>query len=196
MNRPIADTAVQADLDIDLPDLALIGRLFKISQLGGAVQGHATVSGTFGAPGGTANISAKAVSFQDVTYGDLTVKAGADSRSATIESLTLLRGKDRLTGRGRFHFSNQEFEDVQLQFQLSDLATYVEEFWPENWNLARGKPRIGGSLIGDVNLEGPLMMPGGNADIKVQRPQLRGKSTWKYRHSSEFKRSKDHHRDV
>ena len=125
MSRPITDTAIQAALDIDLPDLELIGRLFKIPKLGGSVQGHATVTGTFGAPGGTANISAKGLSFQDVTYGDLTVKASADSQAATIESLTLLRGKDRLTGRGRFHFVNQEFEDVQLQFQLSDLASYT-----------------------------------------------------------------------
>ena len=136
--------------------------------MGGSVQGHATVTGTFGAPGGTASISAKAVSFQDVTYGDLTVKASADSQAATLESLALMRGKDSLTGRGRFHFVNQEFEDVQLQFQLSDLATYNEEFWPENWNLARGKPRLGGGLAGNVTLEGPLMMPGGSADIKAK----------------------------
>ena len=169
MSRPITDTAVQAALDIDLPDLELIGRLLKIPQLGGAVQGRATVSGTFGAPAGTANISAKAVSFQDVSYGDLTLKASADAQAATLESLTLIQGKDHLRGRGRFHFVNQELEDVQLHFQLSDLATYVDEFWPENSNPARGKPRIGGSLTGDVSLEGPLMRPGGNADIKAQR---------------------------
>jgi hypothetical protein len=100
MSRPITDTAVQAALDIDLPDLEMIGRLFKIPQLGGAVKGQATVTGTFGAPAGTANISAKAVSFQDVTYGDLTLKASADAQAATIESLALMRGKDRLSGRG------------------------------------------------------------------------------------------------
>jgi autotransporter translocation and assembly factor TamB len=169
MSRPITDTAVQAALDIDLPDLEMIGRLFKMSQLGGAVQGHATVAGTFGSPGGTASLTAKGISFQDVTYGDLTLKASADAQAATIESLSLMRGKDRLTGRGRFHFVNQEFEDVQLQFQLSDLASYVEEFWPENLKFARGKPRVSGSLAGDVTLEGPLMMPGGRADIKAQR---------------------------
>ncbi|MGD9362072.1 MAG: translocation/assembly module TamB domain-containing protein, partial [Desulfobacterales bacterium] len=169
MNRPITDTAVQAALDIDLPDLEMIGRLFKIPQLGGSVKGQATVTGTFGAPGGTANLTAKGVSFQDVTYGDLTLKASADAQVATLESLTLLRGKDRLAGQGRFHFDNQELEDVQLQFQLSDLASYIKEFWPENSNLARGKPRIGGSLTGDVTLAGPLMMPGGSADIKAQQ---------------------------
>jgi autotransporter translocation and assembly factor TamB len=169
MNRPIKDTAIQAALDIDLPDLELIGRLLKIPQLGGSVKGQATVTGTFGAPGGTANLTAKGVSFQDVTYGDLTVKASADSQAATLESLSLMRGKDRLAGQGRFRFVNQELEDVQLQFQLSNLATYIEEFWPENWKLTRGKPRIGGSLTGDVTLEGPLMMPGGSADIQAQR---------------------------
>ena len=169
MNRPIKDTAIQAALDIDLPDLAQIGRLFKIPRLGGAVQGHTTVTGTFGAPGGTANISANDISFKDVTYGDLTVKASADSQAATIESLTLLRGKDRLTGRGRFHFVKQEFVDVQLKFRLSDLAFYTATFWPENWNQTHGKPRIGGSLAGEVTLEGPLAMPGGTADIKAQQ---------------------------
>ncbi len=169
MSRPITDTAVQAALDIDLPDLELIGRLFKIPKLGGSVQGHATVTGTFGAPGGTANISAKGLSFQDMTYGDLTVIASADSQTATIESLTLLREKDRLTGLGRFHFVNQAFEDVKLEFQLSDLAFYTAKFWPENLKFARGKPRVSGGLAGKVSLEGPLTMPGGRADIKAQR---------------------------
>jgi len=169
VNRPIKDTAIQAALDIDLPDLALIGRLFKIPQLGGAVQGHATVSGTFGAPGGTANINATGVSFKEVTYGDLTVKANADSQVATIESLSLIRGKDRFTGRGRFYIEKQELEDVQLEFQLSDLAFYTAKFWPENLNRARGKPRIGGSLTGKVTLKGPLTMPGGTADIKARQ---------------------------
>jgi autotransporter translocation and assembly factor TamB len=169
MSRPIIDTAVQAALDIDFPDLELLGRLFAIPELGGSVGGHITVTGTFGAPSGMANISAKGVSFRDVTYGDLTVKANADSQTAAIESVTLLRGKDRLTGRGRFHFVNQEFEDVQLEFRLSDLASYIEKFWPENWNLARGKPQIGGSLAGKVTISGPLAMPGGTADIKAQQ---------------------------
>ncbi len=169
MSRPIKDTAIQAALDIDLPDLELIGRLFKIPQLGGAVQGHATVTGTFGAPGGTANISAQGVSFGDVAYGDLTVKASADSQAATIESLTLQRGKDHLSGRGKFHFADPAFEDVQLEFRLSDLAFYTAKFWPENWNLARGKPRIGGSLAGKVTLKGPLTNPGGSVDITAQQ---------------------------
>ena len=172
INRPIRDTAIQAGLDIYLPDLGPIGRLFRVPQLGGAVQGHATVTGTFGAPGGTANLSAKSVSFKDVAYGDLTLKASADSQAATIESVTLLRGEDRLTGRGRFHFVNQEFADVHLEFRLSDLASYIAEFWPENWNLARGKPRIGGSLAGKVTLQGPLAMPGGTADIKARQLSL------------------------
>ena len=115
MSRPITETAVQAALDIDLPDLEMIGRLFKIPKLGGSVQSHATVAGTFGAPGGTANLTAKGISFQDVTYGDLTLKASADAQAATIESLSLVRGKDRLSGRGRFHFVSQELADVQLR---------------------------------------------------------------------------------
>jgi len=168
MSRPITDTAIQAALDIDLPDLEMIGRLFKIPKLGGSVQGQAMVAGTFGAPGGTANISAKGLSFQDVTYGDLTVKASADSQVATIESLTLLREKDRLTGRGRFHFVNQAFEDVKLEFQLSDLVFYTAKFWPENLKFGPGKPRVSGGLAGKISLEGPLMMPGGRADIKAQ----------------------------
>ena len=174
MSRPIKDTAIQAALDIDLPDLAQIGRLFKLPQLGGAVQGHATVTGTFGAPGGTSNISATGVSFKDVTYGDLTLKASADAQAATIKSVTLLRGKDRLTGRGRFHFGNQELEDVQLEFHLSDLAFYTAKFWPENWNLAHGKPQIGGSLAGKASIKGPLAMPDGTADINLRKMTFEG----------------------
>ncbi len=169
MSHPIVETAVQAALDIDFPDLELLGRLFAIPKLGGSVRGRITVAGTFGVPSGRANITAKEVSFKDVTYGDLTVKANIDSQAVVIESLTLLRGKDRLTGRGGFYFVSREFEDVQLEFRLSDLASYIEKFWPENWNPAWGKPRIGGSLAGKVTLKGPLAMPGGTADIKARQ---------------------------
>jgi autotransporter translocation and assembly factor TamB len=169
MKQPIMDTAIQAAMDIDLPDLEQIGRLFKISQLGGAVQGRAMVTGTLGAPGGTADINATGLSFKDVTYGDLTLKASADSQMATIQSVTLLRGKDRLTGRGKFHFVNQEFDDVQFEFRLSDLAFYATKFWPKNWNLDQGKPRISGGLAGKATLKGPLAMPGGTADIHLRK---------------------------
>ena len=169
MGRPIKDTAVQTDLDIDFPDLDLLSRLFAIPKLGGSMRGHIVVTGTFGAPSGMADITAKEVSLRDVTYGDLTLKAIADSQTAVIQSLMLLRGQDRLTGRGKFHFGNQKLEDVQLEFRLSDLANYTSKFWPENWNPAREKPRIGGSLTGAVTLEGPLMMPVGSADIKAKQ---------------------------
>jgi autotransporter translocation and assembly factor TamB len=169
VSRPIKDTSIQAALDIDLPDLAQIGRLFKIPQLGGAVQGHATVSGTFGAPGGTANIKATGVSFKEVIYGDLTVKANADSQAATITSLTLVRGKDHINGQGKFHYANQGLENVQLEFSLSDLSFYAEKFWPENWNITKEKPRIGGSLAGKATIQGPLTMPSGTADLSLRK---------------------------
>ena len=57
----------------------------------------------------------------------------------------------------------------RLEFRVSDLAVYTETFWPENWNLARGKSRISGSLAGKVTLNGPLTMPGGTADIKARQ---------------------------
>lgn len=169
MSRPIKDTAIEGALDIDVPDLAQISRLFRIPKLGGALKGRATVTGTIGAPGGTANITARGLSFEDITYGDLTAKAVADSQTAVIESVTLQRETDRLTGQGTFHFAKQELEDVQLEFQLSDLAFYVEKVWPENWKLARGKPSISGGLAGKATLKGPLTMPNGTADINLRK---------------------------
>jgi TamB, inner membrane protein subunit of TAM complex len=167
IGRPIKDTAIQAALDIDLPDLELLSRLFRISKLGGALQGHVKLTGTLGAPAGTADITAKGVSFKDVNYGDLRVEAGADSRAAVLESLTLRRGKDRLTGRGAFHFVKKEFTDVQLDFHLSELAFYMSRLWPENLKFAHGNPRIGGSLAGKISMKGPLTMPSGTADLKL-----------------------------
>ena len=100
----LMNTAVQAALDIDLPALAPIGNLFRFSGLGGSVTGHAVIDGTFGAPAGTADIGAEGVSYKTVNYGDLTVKAEADSRTVTIESLALRRKEDHLTGRGSFNY--------------------------------------------------------------------------------------------
>ncbi|MGD8291659.1 MAG: translocation/assembly module TamB domain-containing protein [Desulfobacterales bacterium] len=174
LNRPIKDIAIQAAMDIDLPDLEQIGRLFKIHQLGGAVQGHATVTGTVGAPGGTASINAKGVSFQGVTYGDLTVIANADSQAATITSATLVRGGDRITGQGEFHYANQELENVKLEFRLSDLSFYANKFWPEHWDITKGKPRIGGSIAGKASIKGPLTMPSGTAAISLGQMSFEG----------------------
>ena len=174
MNRPFKDIAIQAAMDIDLPDLEQIGRLFKIPQLGGSVQGHATVTGTVGAPGGTANINAKGLSFQEVAYGDLTVIATADSQTATISSATLVRGGDRITGQGEFHYANQKLENVKLEFRLSDLSFYADKFWPEHWNITKGKPRIGGSIAGKASIKGPLTMPSGTADIILGKMSFEG----------------------
>ena len=148
MSRPITDTAIEAALDIDVPELAQISRLFKIPRLGGGLKGQATVTGTIGAPGGRANIAARGLSFMDMTYGDLTLMAAADSQKAVIESVTLKREKDHFTGHGTFLFAKQELEGVQLDFQLADLSFYVAKLWPDNLKFARGKPRVSGGLTG------------------------------------------------
>ena len=174
LNRPITDTAIQVALDIDLPDLGQIGRLFEVPQLGGAVQAHATVTGTIAAPSGAVNVAAREISYKNMNYGDLAVKAVADSQVAVVESLTLQRGKDHLNGRGSFHLANQELADVQFDFHLSDLDFYIAGLWPENWKVRRGKPRISGSLTGKAALNGPLMMPSGTADLNLQNFTLAG----------------------
>jgi len=165
LDRPFKDTAVQAALDIDFPDIELLGRLFTIPKLGGSVRGHITVTGTIGAPSGMANITAKGVSFRDVTYGNLTVKASADSKSAVIESVTLLRGKDRLTGRGGFDFVNQEFENVKLDIAIADLAAYTKNLFPQ-------KQAINASIRANLKMSGPLMEPEARADITLKEVQL------------------------
>jgi len=165
VDRPIKDTAVRAALDIDFPDLEMLGRLFAIPKLGGSVRGHLTVNGTFGAPRGTVNISAKDVSFRDVTYGDLTVKANADSQAAAVESVTLLRGKDRLVGRGGFHFVNQEFENVKLDIAIADLAAYTKNLLPQ-------EQALNASIRANLRISGPLMEPEARADITLKEVQL------------------------
>ena len=170
--RPLKDTAIQAALEIDFPNLELLSRLFNFPQLGGSVRGHTTVIGTLGAPSGTASITAKGISFENMDYGDLTVKATADSQKAVIESLALQHGKDRVIGQGTFHFVNQMLEDVQLDFRISDLAPYVRKLWPGGWKLAGGKPQITGSVAGKITMKGPLRMPSGTAAVSARQISL------------------------
>ena len=169
ISHPIKDTAIQAALDIDLPHLESIGRLFKIPQLGGTVQGHANVTGTLGAPSGTAVIAANAVTFQGVTYGDLMVTANADSHRAVIESMELRQGRDRLTGRGVFDFETKEIEDAQVELRIADLSVYAEKQWPEGWKFFQPKHRLQGSLSGRATISGPLNMPGGTVAINARQ---------------------------
>ncbi|MBT8369919.1 MAG: hypothetical protein KJO34_03085, partial [Deltaproteobacteria bacterium] len=110
LERGFEDSTIRADLNIDLPNLELLSRIFPIPKLGGSLQGNIRVAGTFRSPRGQAIFNAQGISYQGVTYGDLKVEANADAHSAIIKSIALQRGQNRLMGQGTFYFDKQKFE--------------------------------------------------------------------------------------
>jgi translocation and assembly module TamB len=160
-NRPLKDAAIQGAIEIDFPDLSVLSRLFAMPQLTGSLKSAVNITGTPGTPLGKAWIAAKALSFQGMTFDDMTIKAASDSRTAVVESLVVRRGQDRLFGKGLFHFENLELEDAQLEFKIAELAPYTTKLWPSSWELNGRRPRISGAVDGNVTLAGPIQRPSG-----------------------------------
>jgi autotransporter translocation and assembly factor TamB len=171
-NRPLKDAAIQAALKIDFSDLSLLSRIFAIPQLTGSLKSDVRVTGTLGTPSGRAWIEAETLSFQGMTYGDVTMKATSDSGTAVIESLVLQRGEDRFNGHGKFHFANLELEDVHLEFKVAELASYTATLWPPGWKLNDRNPQISGAVDGSVTVAGPIKNPSGTLTLDVRQLKL------------------------
>jgi hypothetical protein len=166
-NRPLADAAIQAGLDIDIADLGRISRMLSLPPWSGALRADVTLTGTLRAPGGTATVTGTNLSFRDVAVGDMKLQASADMRAAVIESLAFQRGEDRFSGRGTYAFEKRRIEGARFEFDVSDLAPYTKNLLPKGRS-------VRGAVHGTLLASGPLTDPDAQFDMTFKGIQWGG----------------------
>jgi hypothetical protein len=172
--RTLKDSPVAGDLSVDLPDLAILSRIFSLPAMGGAVLGQIKVSGTLPAPEGTAAISGQALTYRNRALGNLRVRAEGDLKGVTVESVLLQRGKDQASGQGRINLAQKSFENVQVELSVSNLDPYFSDLLP----LFRPPPektlRASGGLKAAVKLAGPFTDPAGSLNLQARQIRVAG----------------------
>jgi hypothetical protein len=145
------EVTILSNLTIDVPHLAEVGSIFGMPGLQGALAGKIDVGGTLGAPSGQASVKGQNLVFRDLSLGNWQLLAAADRQSVHVQTLTMARAGDRLSGSGSFHLQQRTLEDVALKFNLGEIS-YYRELLPLEQELA-------GSLAGNLTAAGPLDQP-------------------------------------
>jgi hypothetical protein len=153
------DTALEGDLEVDIPDLGPIATIFRLPPLQGALKGRARVAGSPAVPTGSMKASGRGIVVRGHRVGDVAVGASAREDLLKIESLEVSRGEDRLSGRGSFDLGKRKLLDAEADISLADVAPYLAEFVRE------GIP-VSGRLHGGLRATGPL--PGAPLAIEVE----------------------------
>jgi len=173
--RTLKESVLAGDLVVDLPDLAVLSRIFPLPALGGTLQGQITVTGTLPAPRGTAEIAGRALTYRNRALGNLTIRATGDMKGIAVESALLERGKDRASGRGAINLADKSLENVTVELSVLDLGPYFSDLLPlfgapseKNW-------RVGGSLKAAVKLAGPFAGPAGSLNLQTRQIRVEGK---------------------
>jgi autotransporter translocation and assembly factor TamB len=169
--RRLVDSPVAGQVEVDLPDLEPLGRIFGMPALGGSVRGRLKLAGTLAAFRGAAAVTARRVRYRETVFGDLSVRVVADTERLTIESAVLNRDDDRAVVRGSVHLREKRFEDLRLDVAVSDVSPFVRGLLPFWWRQWDGNPDVHGSLTGKVALSGPFERPEGT--LKAQALGIR-----------------------
>ena len=173
-DRTLTDSTLAGDLSIDLPDVAILSRIFALPALGGAVQGQIKASGTLLAPQGVAEISGRKLTYRNQLLGNLTIRARGDTAGVVVESALLERGQDRASGRGTLNLAAKSFETVNVELSVSDLGPYFSDLLPLFHPPAEKAVRVGGSLQATVELAGPFSGPAGSLNLQTRRIRVNG----------------------
>jgi hypothetical protein len=163
-DRSFTDSPVTAELEVSLPDLKPLSSIFALPGLAGSLYGRLQVAGTLEAPHGTASFTAKAVTYRDTVFGDLSVRAFADRRNVVIQSLVLSRVDDRVLLSGAFFPKSQRLEDVSVTVDIADIAAYASPW-------LQGIASVSGSVKGRLEVSGDLLEPDARGDIRIENPR-------------------------
>jgi len=167
-DRSFAYSPVTAKLEVDLPDLKLLSSIFALPQLEGSLHGSMQVAGTLADPHGSASFTAKAITYRNTVFGDLSVSALADSRSVVIESLVLNRANDRVLLSGALFLESQRLDDFKVTINIADMAVYSHPW-------LQGNESVSGSIKANLEISGDFLEPEAQMDIRIEN--LRAKDT-------------------
>jgi len=160
-DRSFADSPVTAELELDLPDLKPLSLIFALPQLEGSLHGSMQVAGTLADPYGSASFTAKAITYRDTVFGDLSVNALADRRRVVIESLVLNRANDRVLLSGALFLESQRLDDVKVTINIADMAVYTHPW-------LQGNESISGSIKGSLEISGDFREPEARMNIRIE----------------------------
>ncbi|MBW2440278.1 MAG: translocation/assembly module TamB domain-containing protein [Deltaproteobacteria bacterium] len=172
--RMLDESPLAADLQINLPNLDALEKVFVLPALGGSLQGQVTVSGTLNAPLGSADIVGRSLTFRHWPLGNLSIQAQADAGGLDITSARLERGQDRAVARGKIHIEQRILEDLNIELAVSDLSPYFTELIPLLQPAAPNFPELSGVLEAGARLSGPFERPVGSLNLKTRQLEVAG----------------------
>ena len=98
----------------------------------GSLSAQAAISGPLNRPRGTADISARKISIDQNRFGDAKLRLHSDGRKITVETLEIRHSDDRLVLNGSFDFSSADFDNVELEVSIADIADYTHNLASRN----------------------------------------------------------------
>ena len=173
-NRKLEESPLTADLEISLPNLDVIEKVFVLPSLGGSLQGQVKVSGTLSAPLGTADIVGRSLTYQNWPLGNLSIQAQADVGGLDIASAILERGKDRAIASGKILIEQRIVENLNIELAVSDLSPYSTELIPLFQPAAQKAPDLRGGLEATGHLSGSFERPVGSLNVKARQLAIAG----------------------
>ncbi len=167
--RALRDSPLAGDLSVDLPHVEVFSRIFALPAMGGSLKGQIRVSGSLQTPGGTASIKGQALTYRNMTLGNLSIRATADGGRVDIESAVLQREEDRVIGHGRLILAEKAFENVNVELSVIDLGLYFSELLPLLGLLSDSPINVHGGLKASVKLSGPFAGPIGSVNLQTRK---------------------------
>ncbi|MBW1981486.1 MAG: translocation/assembly module TamB domain-containing protein [Deltaproteobacteria bacterium] len=166
------DAMIAVDLRLAVTNLGILNQIFTLPSLGGSVHGQLQIKGTLAAPQGKAEITAEALTYGNMSYGDLKLQVRANSQGLHIDSAILQREEDLAEAHGTVNLAEKRLDGLRLRLIIEDLHPYTRQFallWPRQADKIR---EIHGSLRGAVALSGPYAHPEGTLNLTLRDLQV------------------------
>ena len=159
---------LDADLELNLPDLAPLGDLLdpqrERGSWSGSLQGGLRVTGAIEALSGIALLEGKEVSVFGLPFGSIALVARSDREKLTIESLSTEGAAGRASLQGSFEYATERLDAVRLEAHLDQ---------PQLW---LGEQAPGARFDLSAELNGEWRRPSGQAALDVPSLELPGLS--------------------
>jgi autotransporter translocation and assembly factor TamB len=172
--QTLKESPLAGELNVDLPEVQNLSRIFALPAMGGAIKGKISVSGTLQAPQGEVRISGRALTYRNQRLGNFSMRAKADTRRVTVEAAMLERDKDRAIVNGTFILAGKSFNNLNIELSVVDLAPYLPELFFLPGSAPKKVPDIHGGVKAAVKLDGPFTAPTGSLSLQARQMRIEG----------------------
>jgi autotransporter translocation and assembly factor TamB len=172
--QTLKESPLAGELNVDLPEVQNLSRIFALPAMGGAIKGKVSVSGTLQAPQGEVRISGRALTYRNQRLGNFSIQAKADTRRVTVKAAMLERDKDRVIGNGTLILAGKSFDNLNIELSVVDLAPYFPELFFLLGSAPEKVPDIHAGLKAAVKLDGPFTGPTGSLNLQARHIRIEG----------------------